>query len=108
MKKILIAVLSLLVYINVSAAGTPVIFPIPQQMELTADAFAMDETVLVALPVNASEKDKALARMLIKELSNKHGIALVLSEMKSLPANRKVVIMGTMANSFIKAYCAAN
>ena len=105
MKKILIAVLSLLVYVDVNGAGTPLIFPIPQQLELTADAFALDETIVVALPLNASEKDKALARMLVKELSNKHGIALRIQELKSIPANKRVIIMGTMANAFIKTYC---
>ncbi|MFI5128430.1 MAG: glycoside hydrolase family 20 zincin-like fold domain-containing protein [Chitinophagales bacterium] len=94
--------------INAAAIDKPLIFPIPQELQLTGEAFAMDETVLIALPENAGEKDISLARLLIKELNNKYGIAIKLQRFRTLPIDKKIIVMGTFANAFVKNYCAAN
>ncbi len=86
----------------------PLIFPIPRQMEVTAESFVLDETIIIATPRNASEKDVQLARLLVKELSNKYGIALKIESVDMIPRGRKVVIMGTLTNSLIKKYCVDN
>lgn len=84
----------------------PLIFPIPQQMQVTNESFVLDESILIATPKNASAKDINLARLLVKELSNKYGIALKIQSVDAIPAGKRVVLMGTLSNPLIKKYCA--
>lgn len=106
---IVLMVATLLLYAGkADAIEQPLIFPIPQQLTATGESFEADETVTILLPLNASEKDKALARMLIKEFSNKYGIALLIKQVASIPSKGKFVVMGTMENSFVKKYCNEN
>ncbi len=86
----------------------PLIFPIPQQLQRTNESFVLDETILIVTPKNASEKDISLARLLVKELSNKYGLALKIQSFDVIPAGKKVVMMGTLSNPLIKKYCADN
>ncbi|KKK75602.1 hypothetical protein LCGC14_2872080, partial [marine sediment metagenome] len=61
---------------HVMAVEKTVIFPIPQQMELSDDPFTLDESVSIIVPAEASDRDLFLARFLVRELSDKYGIAL--------------------------------
>ena len=91
-----------------SAMDKPLIFPIPQKLQVTGESFVLDETIIIATPKNASEKDMALARLLVKELSNKYGIALKIQSTDLVPKGKKVVIMGSLTNPLVKKYCADN
>ncbi len=93
---------------TVMSMDKPLIFPIPQQLQVTNESFVLDETILIVTPKNASEKDVALARLLVKELSNKYGIALKIQSVDAIPRGRKVVMMGTLSNPLIKKYCSDN
>ncbi len=93
---------------NTWAFDKPLIFPIPQELQITGQSFVLDETIIIATPKNASEKDITLARLLVKELSNKYGIALKIESTDVIPKGKKVVIMGTLANQLIKKYCLDN
>jgi hypothetical protein len=84
------------------------IYPIPQQMELTGESFVLDESVSVVVPVKSSERDIFLARFLARELSDKYGISVKIEPRKKIPAGKKVVIMGTADNPLIRRYCADN
>ena len=90
------------------AQERPLIFPIPQQLQVTNDAFVIDETVSVIIPQNAREKDVFLARFLVRELSDKYGIALKIETRAEIPKERKVVVMGSINNPLVKKYCADN
>ena len=81
------------------------IFPIPQEMQLTKDVFSLDEKVTIIVPENASEKDMALARFLVGELSAKYSLALKIETTSIIPKSRKVIVMGTINNSLIRKYC---
>ena len=61
---------------RVMAAEKILIFPIPQQLELTGEEFVMDETVSIIVPEENSDEDIFLARFLVRELSDKYGIAV--------------------------------
>ena len=98
-----------LCFYSINAMATdPLIFPIPQQMEVTDEIFLLDETVSIILPQNAREKDIALANFLVRELSEKYGVALKIETLADIPKNRKVVVMGTINNPLIKKYCTEN
>ena len=90
-----------------TAMDKPLIFPIPQQLQVTSESFVLDESILIVTPKNAGEKDIALARLLVKELSNKYGIALKIQIVDAIPKGKKVVMMGTLSNPLIKKYCAS-
>ena len=96
---------SLFVYTNkVMGAEKTLIFPIPQQMELTNDVFVLDESVSIIVPLDMSEKDVFLARFLVRELSDKYGIAVKIESSENIPDGRKVVVMGAVDNPLIKQY----
>ena len=107
-RSIVSTILFCFLFIGSMKAADPLIFPIPQQMEVVNGIFVMDETVSVILPQNANEKDISLARFLVRELSDKYSIALKIEILTDIPGNRKVVVMGTFENALIKKYCKNN
>src|SRR4030042_4403914 len=72
------------------AVEKTLIFPIPQQMEVTDEWFVLDESVSIVIPEQSSEKDLFLARFLVRELSDKYGIAVKIEPEKVIPQARKV------------------
>ena len=90
---------------KVIATEKPLIFPIPQQIQVTKDAFVVDEAISILVPENASEKDISLARVLVRELSDKYGVALKIKACSSMPMNGKAVLMGSVNNPLIRKYC---
>ncbi len=103
---VLISICLLMYGGRMKAMDKPLIFPIPQQMQLTNDGFVLDETILIIIPPNSSEKNISLARSLVRELNDKYGIALKIEVRPDIPKNRKVIVMGTHGNPLIKKYCA--
>ena len=100
--------LSLVHSTKTMAQDIPLIFPIPQQLVVTHDAFVLDETTSIVIPQNASEKDVSLARFLVRELSDKYGVALKIETRTTIPMDKKVVVMGSVQNPLIRKYCADN
>ena len=86
----------------------PLIFPIPQHMEVNKDVFNLDETVTIVIPPNATGKDISLANFLVRELSDKYGMALKIETLSEIPKTGKVVVMGTSDNLLVKKYCREN
>src|SRR5436853_2478800 len=81
---------------KVMAFEKPLIFPIPQHLEVGNETFSLDETVPIIIPQNASEKDLSLANLLVREMSDKYGVALKIATLSEIPKNKKVVLMGTI------------
>ena len=108
-RRILIPVCAILLLCStqVSAKDNPLIFPIPQELQVTGQSFVLDETILIATPKNASEKDIALAKLLVKELSNKYGIALKIQIIDQIPAGKglNVCFPQTILNFSMPAEC---
>lgn len=89
----------------VNAADKTLIFPIPQQMQLTKEIFTLDEKISIIVPDETSTNDIFLARFLVRELSDKFGIVVRIEQLSEIPAGRKVVIMGKFTNPLISKYC---
>lgn len=94
--------------VEVLAKEKPLIFPIPQTMQVTSDDFILDETVTIVVPQNESEEDFFLARFLVRELSDKYGLAMKIESRTDIPEGRKVVVMGTIGNPLIQLYIKDN
>jgi hypothetical protein len=90
---------------QLSAAAKTLIFPIPQQLQLTSDNFALDEKMSIVVPSGMSKNDIFLARFLVRELSDKYGIAIKIEQLSEIPSGRRVVIMGRFDNPLVSKYC---
>ncbi len=110
-RKALTLILSFFFILHVStspAADKTLIFPIPQKMQLTDNAFVPDETMSIVVPQNMSKNDIFLARFLVRELSDRYGIAVKIDQVSDIPSGRKVVVMGKFDNPLISKYCKNN
>ena len=106
---LIVVFISLIAYSGkIMAAERTLIFPIPQQMEVTDEWFILDESLTIIIPVNNSEKDIFLARLLVRELSDKYGIAVKIESRGDIPNGKKIVVMGAANNPLIKKFCADN
>lgn len=101
---IFISLVLLASHSGVLAKEQPLIFPIPQELKSTTDFFNIDEKVQIVLPANATQKDVNLARLLIRELSVKYGLALKTKTVQGIPSQGRFVVMGTINNPLIKKY----
>jgi len=88
-----------------AAAERPLIFPLPQEMELNGDSFIPDETMVIIVPEEGSTHDIFLARFLVSELSNKYSIAVRIERASQIPEGKKVVIMGRFDNPLVAGMC---
>ncbi len=86
-----------------------IIFPLPQHIEKTGEWFNLDEQTVILIPQNASENDLRLARSLVRELSDKYGIALNIKHVSAMPDDdRNYIVMGVIDNPLINKYCTTN
>jgi|WetSurMetagenome_2_1015567.scaffolds.fasta_scaffold01323_5 hypothetical protein len=90
---------------DIMAGEIPLIFPIPQQLQINQDKFIVDESISILVPVDASSQDISLARFLVRELSDKYGVALKITTSAIIPKNGKAVLMGTTSNPLVRKYC---
>ncbi len=93
---------------RVAAVEKVLIFPFPQEIELSDDVFVLDETVSIIVPDDISEKDIFLARFLVRELSDKYGLAVKIESHAKIPEGRKVVVMGAVDNPLIMQHSKDN
>ena len=85
------------------------IFPLPQEITLSDDHFIFNEQTRILIPRNAFESDINLARMLVRELSDKYGFALMIDQSDEMNSDKgNFIVMGSMDNPLIKKYCADN
>jgi len=90
------------------ATQKTLIFPIPQKIQLTEDSFDLDEKITIIIPQNAGKNDIFLARFLVRELSDKYGIALKIQQMPDIPVSGKFVLMGRFDNPLVSKYLKKN
>src|SRR5262249_16521051 len=82
------------------------IFPQPQELQILEGRLPLGDQSFIAVPVSASQGDLLLARFLTEELTDRWGSTVVIRRVTTIPANRSVILMGSMANPLVKAYCA--
>ena len=86
-----------------AVADSP-IFPPPREAEVQSQRFSMEQPAQVLVPERASEEDLLLARSLVAELSDKHGVALQVQQASALPATGRFILMGTAGNPLVREY----
>ncbi|MDD4109756.1 MAG: beta-N-acetylhexosaminidase, partial [Prolixibacteraceae bacterium] len=107
MKTKLISLFLLMIFSrHLSAEGEiPMIFPIPQEMEITQSKFNFNENTRILIPQHASKNDLRLAYLLVSEISDKFGVPVKAEQLTQLPAGGNYIIMGNIDNPLIKNYC---
>ena len=94
--------------VKVTANEKTLIFPLPQQIQITSDRYVLDESISIIVPQNMSKNDIFLARFLVRELSDKYGVAVRIEPRSDIPEDKKIVIMGRFDNPLIMDYCKRN
>ena len=71
-----IAIFCLITNFCLADSGKPLIFPIPQQMQVTGDNFPITDQTVIAIPEKPSQHDTLLAQFLTAELADRFGFAI--------------------------------
>lgn len=108
MKNFLLLLSAFFFYHLVSANNNPLIWPIPQEIKTYDGSFIINESTLILVPQHASFNDMDLARLLVKEFSDKFGLALKIEHTSKLPSNSNYIIIGDIFNPLINHYCSEN
>ena len=108
MKNFLLLLSAFFFYHLVSANNNPLIWPIPQEIKTYDGSFTVNESTLILVPQHASFNDMDLARLLVKEFSDKFGLALKIEHTSKLPSNSNYIIIGDIFNPLINHYCSEN
>jgi len=107
-KLISVYLLVLLICKISTAVEPPVIFPFPQQMEITGSKFDFDQNTRILVPQNAGQNDLKLAYELVADISDKFGEAITVEHLSQLPAGGNYIVMGNIDNQLIRDYCLKN
>jgi len=83
----------------------PLIFPIPQQIEIGEGSFEINEKTVILVTDKPSPQDLSLAKFLTAEIADRFGVALKTQQAINLPKNKNVIIMGSLRNSLVRKYC---
>ena len=86
------------------AQNPPQIFPEPREVEWRRDRFSLDPPAPVVLPAEASTADLFLARSLVAELRDKHGVPITTQRITTLPASGRFILMGSNSNPLVQEY----
>lgn len=89
---------------SLEADESPLIFPLPQEIEVLEGHFKLNENTLILIPQGATENDLFLARFLVRELSDKYYLPINIQSVSDLPSDKNFILMGTINNPLIKKY----
>jgi hypothetical protein len=86
------------------AVAQPLIFPEPREVEARSERFSLEPPVPVLLPKETSGQDLLLARFLVAELSDRHGVALETQRTSTVPPRGRFILMGSAGNPLVREY----
>jgi len=73
-------------------------------MEARGGRLAMDASIPILVPLQASQRDLQLAQLLVAELSDKYGLPVAVQKATTLPAGGRFILMGAAPNPLIQEY----
>ena len=86
----------------------PLIFPVPQNVQLKDGRFSIDSSAYILLSKPENKQDEFIARLFQNELVDKYALPVKISG-KLLPARKnKLIIIGTVANPSVRNFCEKN
>lgn len=93
---------------DLGARAPGAIFPAPRESAPSGGSFVLDQRVTIAVPAFPSEQDLFLAKTLTDELGDRWGLHLKTERVASLDAGRRMIVLGSVSNPLIAAYCAGH
>lgn len=81
------------------------IFPQPREISATDSDFVVDAQAQILLPSDASDQDTFFARSLVHEISDRFAFALKTASAAELPSEKPFIVIGTLRNALVRAYC---
>jgi len=84
------------------------IFPTPRETVPSGSRFLLDDKVAIVVPSAASREDIYLARFLTDELGDRFALHLKTQRADRLEAGKRMILMGSVTNPLIRAYCSRN
>ena len=84
--------------------NAPQIFPPPQEVHTRPGFFQVDNRTPILLPGTPSPFEVRLARLLVADLSDFHGLAPRPRRSAALPVEQPFVLLGTRSNPLIRAF----
>ena len=84
------------------------VFPTPREITAAGNGFILDSQVTIAVPSAASQEDLLLAHLLTDELGDRFALHLKTERVTGLKSGRRVILMGSVTNPLVAAYCAQN
>jgi hypothetical protein len=103
-----VVILSLAPTLCLADSAKPLIFPIPQQMQVTGENFLITDQTVIVLPAKPSLHDALLAQFLTSELVDRFGFAIKTAYTSNVPAGRSVIVMGSFSNPLVKQFYKKN
>jgi len=103
-----VVIFSLVSHLCFADSAKHLIFPIPQEMRVTAESFLITDQTVIVLPPKPSLHDTLLAQFLTSELVDRFGFAIKTTYASRIPASRSVIIMGSFSNPLVKQFCKKN
>ena len=111
-RRVMLALLSVLWAFSPCLAapetGRPLIFPAPKKITVAGASFTLDDRTSIVVPARASEQDLFLAGFLRDELADRFALHLKIERVAALDRGRRAILMGSIANPLVKAYCASH
>jgi len=98
----------LIVAQTAGARTTSTIFPPPRELTGSTGSFQLDNRAVIAVPAFPSEQDLFLAKTLADDLGDRVGLHLKIERLATLDAQRHLIVVGSVSNPLVAAYCAAH
>ena len=93
----------LLLGVTAIMAEPPHIFPQPQQVTHTGATFRIDDETIIALSAQPTSTEVNIATILMRELSDRHGLAVKAVRGARRPYDGRVILLGSISNPLVKA-----
>jgi hypothetical protein len=83
----------------------PLIFPVPQNVELREGIFAIDKNTFIIVPEEESESDNFLAGLILNDFVDKFEQTINIRNRASFTGTDRVILAGDLANPLINSFC---
>jgi hypothetical protein len=83
----------------------PLIFPVPNDMQIIEGKFAIDKSTVILLPEKESKADDFLARFLFNIFTDRYAQPVPILNKPAFTTNDKFILIGDLSNPLVKKYC---
>jgi hypothetical protein len=101
----LVVLMTLILSLTAVAAAETVVYPVPEQMELTREKFVLSEATVIVVPPGLTECDRAPAELIQARLADEFNMSLPIVERSELTASGWIAVGSIGANELVRRAC---